>query len=92
MDSTDPEFGYRIEELLGVIHGSAGQFALSAERFEDSRQIAVVENSPLLTALALRHLGGLASCWTEPATIMPILDQAHTLNRDLGLAPGSDRP
>jgi tetratricopeptide (TPR) repeat protein len=87
IDQGDPEFSYRYQELLGVIYWSAGQLELSATAFERSRQIALAQNSPLLTGLATRHLA-LASCWTQPAASLPVIDQAEALNRDLGMKPG----
>lgn len=87
IDEDDPEFSYRYQELLGVIYWSAGQFEHSATAFERSRQIALDQNSPLLTALATRHLG-LASCWTQPVAILSVIDRAEALNRDLGIEPG----
>jgi tetratricopeptide (TPR) repeat protein len=87
IDEDDPEFSYRYQELLGVIHWSAGQFEQSATAFERSRQVALAQSSPLLTGLATRHLA-LASCWIQPVTILPIIDRAEALNRDLGMKPG----
>jgi tetratricopeptide (TPR) repeat protein len=86
-DERDPEFSYRYQELLGVIYWSAGQFRESTAAFERSRQTALGQNSPLLIALAARHLG-LAGCWIQPVTVLPIIDRAEALNRDLGMKPG----
>jgi len=86
-DVDDPEFRYRLEELLGVIWLFAGQFAKSAEHFEASRQVAENEDSVLFEALGLRHLA-LALCWTEPTSVLAQIDEAERLNRDLNLQPG----
>jgi hypothetical protein len=83
----DPEFAYRLHELLGVIHWSAGQLSRAVIDFDASRQVAVAESSPLLLALATRHIG-LATCWREPGAAMTTLEGAERLNRDLRLAPG----
>lgn len=87
IDETDPEFQYRKFELLGVIWWSAGRLDASVTNFERSRQVAVSENSPLLLALATRHLA-LASCWRQRSASLPLIDQAEELNRDLGMKPG----
>jgi hypothetical protein len=88
IDEHDPEFRYRMFELLGVIWWSAGRMTDSAAYFEQSRQVALAEKSPLLLALATRHLG-LASCWSTPSVAaLPVIDEAEALNRDLGLKPG----
>lgn len=87
IDDDDAEFAYRYQELLGVIYWSAGQFDRSAAAFEQSRQVALAHNSPLLTGLATRHLG-LAGCWAQPAAILSVIDQAEALNRELGMKPG----
>jgi hypothetical protein len=83
----DPEFMYRLHELLGVICWSAGQLARSVNHFEASRQVAVAEQNPLLLALATRHIG-LAACWREPGAAMATIDEAERLNRELRMAPG----
>jgi hypothetical protein len=57
IDENDAEFAYRYQELLGVIYWPAGQSDRSAAAFEQSRQVALVQISPLLTGLATRHLG-----------------------------------
>jgi len=87
IDEGDAEFSYRHHELLGIIYWSAGQFERSAAAFERSRQVAVAQNSTLLTGLATRHLG-LASCWIQPSAVLSILDRAEALNRELGMKPG----
>lgn len=83
----DPEFRYRIHELLGVVWLFAGRFELAAEHFAVSRQVGENEGSPLLMALGARHLC-LALCWVEPDEATASLDEAETLNRDLNLPPG----
>lgn len=86
-DLTDPEFRYRVHELLGVVRLFAGQFDQAAHHFEISRQVGETEESPLLLALGLRHLC-LTLCWTRPDEARRLLDEAETLNRDLNLPPG----
>ncbi|MGH9111317.1 MAG: hypothetical protein ACRDZN_03310, partial [Acidimicrobiales bacterium] len=83
----DPEFRYRLHELLGVVWLLAGRFRAAADHFEISRQVGESEGSPLLLALGLRHLC-LALCWIEPREALALLDEAEALNRDLNLAPG----
>jgi tetratricopeptide (TPR) repeat protein len=85
-DENDPEFAYRYFELLGVIWWSAGRLETSAEYFERSRQVAQTTGSPLLMGLALRHLG-LAMCWSG-SSALTVIEQAESLNRDLGMKPG----
>jgi hypothetical protein len=86
-DTNDPEFRYRLHELLGVIWLFAGKFAQAAEHFEITSQVAESEGSILFQALAQRHLA-LALCWTEPASVLDRIDDAERLNRDLNLHPG----
>jgi tetratricopeptide (TPR) repeat protein len=83
----DPEFGYRIHELLGVVWLFAGRFETAAEHFATSRQVGEAVGSPLLAALGARHLC-LALCWSDPQRASELLDEAETLNRDLNLPPG----
>jgi hypothetical protein len=86
-DVEDPEFRYRLHELLGVIRLFAGQFDESVEHFEKTRQVAEAEDSILFRALALRHLA-LASCWAHPTAVLSEIDDVERLNRDLDLQPG----
>jgi hypothetical protein len=86
-DTDDPEFRYRLHELLGVIWLFAGKFSQAAEHFEITSQVAESEGSILFEALAQRHLA-LALCWTEPASVLDRIDDAERLNRDLNLYPG----
>lgn len=84
---TDPEFRYRLHELLGVIWLFAGKFPESARHFETTLEVGEAEGSALLRALGTRHLA-LALCWNEPAAALAHLDEADQLNRDLDLQPG----
>lgn len=83
----DPEFSYRLHELLGHVLLFAGQFEQAADHFEVTREVAALEGSALLGALGLRHLC-LTLCWNQPAAALALLDEAESLNRDLGLHPG----
>jgi hypothetical protein len=70
-----------------VIRLFAGQFDRSIEHFETSKEVAEEEDSALLTALSHRHIA-LASCWTQPTSVLNQLDDTERLNRDLNLQPG----
>lgn len=83
----DPEFRYRLHELLGTIHLFAGELEQAEHHFEISRQVGEDEGSPLLLALGLRHLA-LTLCWNKPEKASTYLDEAEALNHDLGLPPG----
>lgn len=87
VDSEDPEFRYRLHELVGHLWLCAGAFATAAEHFEISRQVAESQRSLLLEALGLRHLV-LTRCWTEPRAVLGQVDEAERLNRHLNLHPG----
>ncbi|WP_306319564.1 MULTISPECIES: hypothetical protein [unclassified Streptomyces] len=78
---------YRRWEQIGGILLHAGQFDESVTAFERSRQAALAEGSPLMTATATRHVA-LASCWSRPAGALTIIDRAEALNRELGQKVG----
>jgi hypothetical protein len=86
-DLRDPELRYRLHELFGHIWWCAGQFERSVEHFVITRQTAEDNDSPLLLALARRHLC-LAQCWSSPPVVLAEVDEVEQLNRDLGLPPG----
>ncbi|MCL9759193.1 hypothetical protein [Frankia sp. AiPa1] len=83
----DGELHYRLHELLGHIWWCAGTFDRAAHHFALTRQTAEEQDSPLLLALARRHLA-LAQCWSNPTLVLAEIDDIEQLNRDLGLPPG----
>jgi hypothetical protein len=86
-DTPDPELHYRLHELLGHVWWCAGDFDRAAEHFAVTLATARDEDSPLLTALARRHLC-MVRCWTAPAAVLAEVDEVEQLNCDLGLPPG----
>ncbi|CAI7978110.1 conserved hypothetical protein [Frankia sp. Hr75.2] len=86
-DIRDGELHYRLHELLGHIWWCGGQFDRAAHHFALTRQTAEAQDSPLLLALARRHLA-LTQCWSNPTLVLAEIDEVEQLNRDLGLPPG----
>ncbi|KPM56418.1 hypothetical protein ACG83_00135 [Frankia sp. R43] len=83
----DGELRYRLHELFGHIWWCAGHFDRAAHHFAITKQTAEEQDSPLLLALARRHLA-LVQCWSSPALVLADIEEIEQLNRDLGLHPG----
>jgi hypothetical protein len=86
-DIDDGEWHYRLHELLGHIWWCSGDFDTAAHHFLITLRRAEANDSPLLIALARRHLC-LAQCWNNPTAVLAEIDEVEQLNRDLGLPPG----